>query len=249
MTAPQPRRGNGEFTFKTWSDADSVTLAEPVDPEERLGIPQDERIGLHYAGTRDIDGDNVQVWSSGNGSYEVLSWEDGHTLFTLDGDAHRVGGPAIIGADGQGDWYRHGTRIAAARPFPPRKVVESTGPHGDTVRFTGDRYDAAMKPAAIARDVRRDLDSLTDVGIIPEGATVTVSGTTRGGDRGVTVTVSDLVPGTALTEESLGYTDTGRQLRDHINDVVQQYNTWQEGPQTNHRTRGFWEEINLIERH
>lgn len=250
MSAPQPRTGNGEFTFKTYGDADDVTLGTisgRLDPEDVLNVPEEHRIGLHFQGVRDIDGETVDVWSSGNGSYEVETWRDGHTQFSLDGDAHRVGGPAIIGADGREDWFRHGTRVAAAHPSQPTVVTLDPSSRNPTRKFTGQRFEDGRGTAPVARDVRRDLETLTEVGFLPAGSTVNVTSSSGAKGKSVNVAIGGLTKGYAIDPETLEFTPEGRKLRDHVDAVIQQYNRWEEGPSASHSRRGFWNQVHLRE--
>jgi len=250
--APQPRERNGEFGFKTFA-ADEILLAGTtapgglVNPEDTLNVPHEDRIGLHYQGLREIDGENVEVWTSGNGSYEVETWKDGHTQFTFDGDLHRVGGPAVIGADGREDWFRRGTFIQAARPFPPTSVTDSGEGDKATTRFTGVKHIADRRMRFVADEIRRDLDTLSDIGFLPAGSTVNVTSTSGAKGKSVNVAIGGLAMGYAVDPETLEFTPEGRKLRDHVDAVVQQYNRWEEGPSASHSRRGFWNEVHLLE--
>ncbi|WIB65704.1 hypothetical protein [Curtobacterium sp. MCBD17_040] len=213
------------------------------DPEDILGVPDGERIGLHYAGVRHEGGEQVQVWSSGNGSYEVHVGEEGSIAFYLDGDLHRHGGPAVVLPDGTADWYRHGTLIEAARPTPPVKELLHAGPV-DTHRISGDRYVDGRRTAAIAQEVRADLRDLDSVGFFSDGATVLVS-SAQASTKSVNVRVRGLPKGEYIVDGN--FTEKGRQLHDHLTDVLNQYNQYEVGPQASTNRRAFWEEVHLVE--
>ncbi|WIE82823.1 hypothetical protein [Curtobacterium sp. MCPF17_021] len=177
MAAFTPRLSDGTFTFKQHTEAATGLLDQPAprDPEDILGLPAGQRIGLHHQGSRDIDGDVVEVWSSGSGHYEVHVADESFAFYR-DSDLHRHGGPAVVYADGRKDWYENGMGVIAARPF---NLAESPLPGGGT-RYAGMRSVEGKAPNAVARDVRDDLRDLQRIGFLPDGATVNVSSTTKG---------------------------------------------------------------------
>ena len=242
-TLGQPRLGNGTFSFKRNTEAIDglLTTQSARDPEDILDVPPEQRIGLHYQGTRDDDGDPVDVWTSGSGHYEVRVGDE-NIGFYVDGDLHRHGGPAHITADGQEDWYWRGIPVLAARPFD---LVETPLPAGGT-RHEGVRSIPNRPMPAIARDVRSDLADLDRIGFLPGGATVSVTSTQKG-SRSVNVRIGGLPKGSVMDRDTLDHTDDGRRLHDHIVKVVNQYNQFETGRGSSKQRRLFFEEVHLVE--
>lgn len=243
MTGYTPRLTDGTFTFKQHSEAAAGLLDQPAprDPEDILGVPVDQRIGLHHQGRRDVDGDVVEVWSSGSGHYEVHV-ADGFIAFYRDSDLHRYGGPAVIRADGKEDWYENGHLIIAARPFD---LVEERLPGGGT-RYSGVRSIASKTPVAVARDVRDDLRDLQRIRFLPDGATVNVTSIAKGA-KSVNVRIGGLPKGSVIDPDTLDRTPEGHRLHDHIIKVVNQYNQFETGRGSSKQRRFFYEEVHLVE--
>ncbi|MGW8431128.1 hypothetical protein ACWGJ9_08390 [Curtobacterium citreum] len=243
MATYTPRLTDGTFTFKQHSEAAAGLLDQPTprDPEDVLGVPADQRIGLHHQGSRDVDGDLVEVWSSGSGHYEVHV-ADEFIAFYRDSDLHRHGGPAVVTADGKEDWYENGHLVIAARPFD---LVEERLPAGGT-RYAGVRSIADRKPLEVARDVRDDLRDLQRIGFLPEGATIQVSTTTKSA-KAVNVRIGGLAKGSVIEPDTLDRTPDGHRLHDHLIKVMNQYNQYETGRGSSKQRRFFYEEVHLVE--
>jgi hypothetical protein len=242
-TLGQPRLGNGTFSFKRNTEAADglITTDTPQDPEDLLSIPADERIGLHHQGRHNVEGDDVDVWSSGSGHHEVHV-ADGFIAFYRDSDLHRHGGPAVISASGKDDWYDHGMLVLAARPYD---LVEERLSAGGT-RHAGVRSVDGRAPSAVARDVRDDLRDLQRIGFLPANATVNVTSTQKGA-KSVDVRIGGLAKGSILDADTLEYTDEGRRLHDHLTKVVNQYNQFETGRGASKQRRFFYEQVHLVE--
>lgn len=60
-------------------------------------------IEQHVGYTTRLDGPDTL-----GGYNEISVYPDGRQSYTLDGDLHRINGPAFIGADGREVWHLHG---------------------------------------------------------------------------------------------------------------------------------------------
>jgi hypothetical protein len=241
----QPRLGNGTFTYKANTEAGTGLLnqALPRDPEDTLGVPADQRIGLHFQGLRDGDDGPVQVWSSGNGHYEVHVTEDGETSFLKDGDLHRHGGPAVITADGDEYWFNHGRHIPVV-PDLPHDDASGVGTADETHRYVGTHHVHGDEVARTARKLRQDMKTLADVGYLPDGATVNVEG--HGGrQKSVTVRIGGLPKGWA--SDGLDYTPEGQALRENLLRHIDKYNYWETGAHASETRYGFTSDVVLFE--
>lgn len=145
------------------------------DPEDTLGVPADQRIGLTFQGVRDGNDVPVQVWSSGSGHYEVHVTDDGETSFFKDGDLHRHGGPAVVTADGDKHWFDRGRHVPVV-PESPHDDATRVGTSDETHRYIGTHHVHGDDVARTARRLRKDMKALSDVGHLPDGATVNVEG-------------------------------------------------------------------------
>lgn len=242
--------GGTRFGLRPRTDGNLTLPGEAFD-EETL-IDPDPSIGYAFQGATETDGGFDVHWSNCN--YAATQHADGSVVFTYDGDVHREGAPAIIEADGTERWFIHDTEVADPRPRPYKEeTVPGTRP--PITRCTGAKWNPDVPVKDVAKALRADIEHARRTGLIPTNAKIQVTSKTIRGLGSIHVTISDLWAGTALSRPEddnpiyrTKFTDEGTHIYGTAQDLVRQYDQWEQGSSKASSRRHIYSQIFLVEK-
>jgi hypothetical protein len=205
--------------YEVWIDG-----VEYPDPDPEIG------------GTfRGRDEEGTLTWSSGN--YEVTVEADGTKRWLRDGDRHREGGPAVVHANGELQWFLNDREVRAPLPAEPAVVQHGDAGRGHTVH-TGSKFVEGTDQKVVAAAIAADIKHAQDLGYLPRQTEMKVTRRTRDNHNSVTVTIEG---GTGLLNPDWSepgqrwYTPEGERVRDALTLIGDSYNRWEEGASSNSR--------------